>query len=149
MVHKKYYLMNIISHAAVITSLFFPLINVNELRIGAVGVGSNEPYYMNIVSFLQNEIYPLTGLLIISLMVLSALGLANSVYGLVTKKVNGFTTKSAFVLGFSSATLAALLLYSSSAILFTICAVSFAICSYCSIKLFKVYESNSAENQGE
>ena len=147
--HKKYYLMNIISHAVVIASLFFPLINVNELRIGVAGAGVADPYYMNIVSFLQNEIYPLTGFLMIGLMVLSTLGVANSVYGLVTKRVNTFTTMSAFLLGFSSAALAALLLYSSSTVLFIICAISFAICSYCSIKLFRVEESISTETQGE
>lgn len=143
--HKKYYLMNIISHSAVIISLFFPLINVNELRIGVAGAGVADPYYMNIVSFLQNEIYPLTGLLIIALMVLSALGVANSVYGFVTKTVKSFTTKISFLLGFSSAALAALLLYSSSAILFVICAVSFAICSFCSIKLFRLEEAQTEE----
>ncbi len=143
--HKKYYLMNIISHAVVIASLFFPLINVNELRIGVAGAGVADPYYMNIISFLQNEIYPLTAIFMILLMVFAALGAANSVIGIFSKKIRSINVKLAFILGFSEATLAALLLYSRSTALFIICAVSFALISLAAIKLIRIEERENEQ----
>ena len=147
--HKKYHVAIVISNTIVLTSLFFPLINVNELRIGTAGAGVAEPHFINIVSFLQTEIYPLTGFLMIALMVLLSLGIANSIYGLVTKRINSFTAKASFLLGFSSAVLAALLLYSRSSILFIICVVSFVVDSVSSIQLFRAEEAQNEEKQGD
>ncbi len=144
--HKKYYLAIIISHVVVITSLFFPLININELRIGVAGAVDADPYYMNIINFLQTEIYPITGLLMLILLSMALLGAINGVYGLVSMRVRPFSTKSAFILGFSSALLAALLLYSESTVLFVICALSFGVISFASIKLFRA-EEETEENK--
>ena len=124
--------------------MFFPLINVNALRIGAT-VGEADPYFMNVVNYLQNEIYPLTAIFMILLMVFAALGAANSVIGIFSKKIRSINVKLAFILGFSEATLAALLLYSRSTALFIICAVSFALISLAAIKLIRIEERENEQ----
>ena len=138
--HRKYYLIIALSHLTVVVSMLFPLINVNELRIGVAGAQNAEPYYMNIISFLQNEIYPITGILMLVFVGISIFGFALSIYGFVSKKLKSFSVKLSFIAGFGSASLGALLLYSNSTMLFIICALSFGIISFCTIKLVRLEE---------
>ena len=112
---------------------------VNALRIGA-SVTEAEPYYMNVVNYLQNEIYPLTGIFMISLMIMASLGVVNSMIGIFSKKILPVNVKLSFIFGFSEATLAALLLYSGSVSLFIISATAFALISLAAIKLIKLEE---------
>lgn len=137
--YKKFHIITVVAHSFVVTCMFFPLINVNALRIGG-SVGDADPYFMNVVNYLQNEIYPLTGIFMISLMILASMGAANSVMGIFSKKIRPVNVKLSFIFGFSEATMAALLLYSGSVALFFICAVSFALISFTSIKLIKIEE---------
>ncbi len=142
--YKKFHIIIACAHSFVVTSMLFPLINVNALRIGA-SVSEADPYYMNVINFLQNEIYPLTGIFMISLMILASLGAANSVMGIFSKKIRPINVKLAFIFGFSEATLAALLLYSSSVALFVICAASFALISLAAIKLIRLEERQNEQ----
>ena len=137
--YKKFHIIIAVAHSFVVTAMFFPLINVNALRIG-VSIGEADPYFMNVVNYLQNEIYPLTGIFMISLMILASLGAINSIMGIFSKKIRPINVKLAFIFGFSEATLAALLLYSGSAALFAICAVSFVLVSFSAIKLIRLEE---------
>lgn len=138
--HRKYYLIIAISHLAVVVSMLFPLINVNELRLGVAGAQKAEPYYMNIISFLQNEIYPITGILMLIFVGISIFGFILALYGFISKKLKSFSVKLSFIAGFGSASLGALLLYSKSTMLFIICALSFVIISFCAIKLVRLEE---------
>lgn len=142
--YKRFHFIIACAHSAVIFSMFFPLINVNALRIGAT-VSEADPYFMNVVNYLQNEIYPLTAIFMILLMVFAALGAANSVIGIFSKKIRSINVKLAFILGFSEATLAALLLYSRSTALFIICAASFALISLAAIKLIRIEERENEQ----
>ena len=145
---KKHYIMIALSHLAMILSLFFPLINVNEQRIGIGGAENTESYFINIISYVKNEIYPLTGICMTILMIISVLGIVNAMIGIFSKKINNTNVKIAFIFGFSSAIGAALLLYSNSILLFSILAGSFALISYASIKLFMA-EEKQGEQKGE
>ena len=136
---KKFHIIIASAHSLVVLAMFFPLINVNALRIGA-SVTEAEPYYMNVVNYLQNEIYPLTGIFMISLMIMASLGVVNSMIGIFSKKILPVNVKLSFIFGFSEATLAALLLYSGSVSLFIISATAFALISLAAIKLIKLEE---------
>ena len=140
MSNKKYFLAIIISHLAVIISLFFPLINVDEIRIGISGVEGTETYFINVVEYIQTDIYPLTSIIMISLMIMATFGVVNSVVGIFIRKLHAVNVKLSFIFGFSSAIFAALLLYSSSVVLSLICAGSFIIISVASIRLIKAEE---------
>lgn len=140
MSNKKYFLFISISHLVVILASFFPLINVDELRIGIGGAENTETYFINIVNYVQNEIYPLTGIFIVSLMIVATIGIINSMIGFFSKKLNSTNVKLAFILGFSSAIFAALLMYSNSVAFFIICASSFALISFSAIKLIRAEE---------
>ena len=137
--YKNFHIIIAAAHSFVVTAMFFPLINVNSQRIGAT-VSEAEPYYMNVVNYLRNEIYPLTGIFMITLMILASLGAVNSMMGVFSKKIRPVNVKLSFILGFSEATLAALVLYSNSIALFVICAVSFVLVSVSSIKLIRLEE---------
>jgi hypothetical protein len=145
---KKHYIMIAFSHLAAIISLFFPLINVNEQRIGAGGFENTESYFINIISYVRNEIYPLTGICLMVIMIIAIMGIVNAIVGIFSKKINNTSAKMAFVFGFSSAICAALLLYSNSVLLFSILASSFALISFASIKLLMAEEKQS-EQKGE
>lgn len=142
--YKRFHFIIACAHTVTILAMFFPLINVNALRIGA-SASEAEPYFMNVINYLQNEIYPLTAIFMISLMILASLGAANSVIGIFSKKISPINVKLAFILGFSEATLAALLLYSGSVALFIICAVSFALISLASIKIIRLEERQNEQ----
>ena len=137
--YKNFHIIIAAAHSFVVTAMFFPLINVNSQRIGAT-VSEAEPYYMNVVNYLRNEIYPLTGIFMITLMILASLGAVNSMMGVFSKKIRPVNVKLSFILGFSEATLAALLLYSGSGALFLISASAFALISIAAIKLIRIEE---------
>jgi hypothetical protein len=142
--YKKFHIIIAIAHSAVIFSMFFPLINVNALRLG-VSANEASPYFMNVINYMQTEIYPLTGIIMISLMILSTLGAVNSMMGIFSKKIRSINVKLAFIFGFSEATLAALLLYSQSTALFIISVVSFVLISVASIKLIRIEERENEQ----
>ena len=137
--YKNFHIIIAAAHSFVVMAMFFPLINVNSQRIGAT-VSEAEPYYMNVVNYLRNEIYPLTGIFMIALMILASLGAVNSMMGVFSKKIRPVNVKLSFILGFSEATLAALLLYSGSVALFLISASAFALISVAAIKLIRIEE---------
>ena len=137
--YKNFHIIIAAAHSFVVTAMFFPLINVNSQRLGAT-VSEAEPYYMNVVNYLRNEIYPLTGIFMITLMILASLGAVNSMMGVFSKKIRPVNVKLSFILGFSEATLAALLLYSGSVALFLISASAFALISIAAIKLIRIEE---------
>ena len=141
---KKFHIIIASAHSLVVLAMFFPLINVNALRIGA-SVTEAEPYYMNVVNYLQNEIYPLTGIFMISLMIMASLGVVNSMIGIFSKKILPVNVKLSFIFGFSEATLAALLLYSGSVSLFIISATAFALISLAAIKLIRLEERQNEQ----
>lgn len=142
--YKSFHIIIASAHTLSILAMFFPLINVNSLRIGATA-SEAEPYYMNVVNYLRNEIYPLTGIFMISLMIMASFGVVNSMMGIFSKKISPPNVKLSFILGFSEATLAALLLYSGSVALFLISASAFALISIAAIKLIRIEERQNEQ----
>ena len=138
--HRKFYIAILVSHLSLIVSMIFPVLKVNEIRLTPGGAGSAQVQNLNLFQYIAKEVSPITGYFMIFLLVIAIGGIVNSVYGIISKKVGSLSVKLAFVFGFSSAAMAALQLYSNSALLLIICIVTFAIISVASVKLIKMDE---------
>ena len=138
--HKKYYIAIIISHLAVVTSLFFPVLRVDDIRLGLTGGTTKSAYYMNLIDYIVNDINTLAGVFILVLAILNLIGAGFAAYGIITKSKKTFPVILSFILGFSSATMSALQIYSGSGTLLVVSIISFAVTAYSSIKLMKIEE---------
>ncbi len=139
--HKKHFLLIMLSHLIVVLSLFAPLIRVSENRLNTSGSTiaetNTETNNLNIFQYVYNDIYTVTAVAMIILAVLSLVGIGTAVYGIVKKEVNTRAVKISFALSFSLSAMGALQMYSKSYVLFIICAVCFFVASICSIRLMK------------
>lgn len=135
--HKKHFLLIMLSHLIVVLSLFAPLIRVSENRLNNSGITTADTNYLNIFQYVYNDIYTVTAVVMIILAVLSLVGIGTAVYGIVKKEVNTRAVKISFALSFSLSAMGALQMYSKSYVLFIICAVCFFVASICSIRLMK------------
>lgn len=125
---KRFFAYIISSHLAVLISLLFP---IHRLKTGI----KESISFINFFEYLDQNQSMIVNVLFIILILAEALGIANGIYGIVKK--NHFSIRNAFTLGFSSAILAAMLLSSGSYIFFLICAASFLVISYFSLRLLK------------
>lgn len=135
--HKKHFLLIMLSHLIVVLSLFAPLIRVSENRLNNSGITTADTNYLNIFQYVYNDIYTVTAVVMIILAVLSLVGIGTAVYGIVKKEVNTRAVKISFALSFSLSAMGAFQMYSKSYFLFIICAVCFFVASICSIRLMK------------
>ncbi|MBQ8545355.1 MAG: hypothetical protein IJ437_00235 [Clostridia bacterium] len=140
--HKKYYAIIILAHLIVPISLLFPILRVNEIRLGLSGGTTTSEHYMNIIEYIASDIYTITGILILFLALIQLAGVGIAVVGLVEKSVRSILVRLSFISSFSCAILAALQIYSGSRILFIICAVSFVTIAFSSIRLMKIEEKS-------
>lgn len=126
---KRFFAYIIASHLVVIASLLFP---IHRLKTGI-----NESIsFINFFEYLSQNQSGIVKVLFVILILAELLGIANGIYGIV--KLNHFSIRNAFTLGFSSAILAAMLLSSGSYIFFLVCATSFLLISYFSLRLLKM-----------
>jgi hypothetical protein len=126
---KRFFIYIIVSHFIVIFSLLFP---IHRLKTGI-----NESIsFINFFEYLSQNQSGIVKVLFVILILAELLGIANGIYGIV--KLNHFSIRNAFTLGFSSAILAAMLLSSGSYIFFLVCATSFLVISYFSLRLLKM-----------
>ena len=133
----KAYLGILLSHLTVLIVLFTPIIRMSEIIIDVSGEKVTNVYSVNLVDFIKGQGDTTTTFIMIVLTAGHIVGIANAVFGLVKKGHNHISINLTFVCSFASALMGALLLYSRSYVLFSVCAVSFVMISFCSIKLIK------------
>ena len=127
---KKYFWIIVAFHAIVPISLFFPVLRTPNL--------SNSSSRINVIDYIRLNQYKYVSILLIIFVVVELAGLINAIYGLTLKKLSHKNIGCSFLLGFSSAILGAMFLSADSLLFFIICAVSFVVISYSSIKLMKL-----------
>ncbi len=137
---NKAYIAIILSNLIVLLALFLPLIHVSEIRMDITGEKIAETYYVNIIEYVQHDVYNFTMIVMIILAGFNVLGAINGVYGLVKKGCSRASINLAFFTGFASAIAGALQLYSKSYTFFAICAISFIVITLSSLRLNKLEE---------
>ncbi|MBR2024536.1 MAG: hypothetical protein IKA02_01865 [Clostridia bacterium] len=126
--NKKYLFTILIFHLIVPISIFFPILKVSS--------ASSNSTLCNIFEFVTNNPSTYATVLLIVFLVFELIGAGNVIYLLAKKEISHKNTQTIFLLGFSSAILGAMFI-SVARIFFVICAVSFVLISYASIKLMK------------
>ncbi|MBQ7225094.1 MAG: hypothetical protein IJX02_00660 [Clostridia bacterium] len=133
----KSYIAALVSHLVVLIALVTPIIRASDTRTSLTGNTESSSSYLNIFQFIQTDLYSFTSVLMLILVFIHFLGISNAIYGIVKKKYSHWSINLTFLFGFASALMGALHLYSGSYALFSICAASFLVISFCSIKLIK------------
>lgn len=128
--NKKYFGLILASHAIVPLSLLFPVLQISE-EIESSG-------YFNVFEYIKLNRYTYVTVLLVIFVIVELCGLGNAIYGITLKELNRRNIGSSFLLGFSSAILGAMFLSAGSYLFFIICAISFIVISYSSIKLMKL-----------
>jgi hypothetical protein len=136
--HKKYFVLILISHLAMIGSLFAPLIRVSENRLNNTGITLVDTNYVNIIQYVYNDIYTVTAVFMIILSLISIGGAILSVIGITRESLSTKIVKISFGCCFSRAAMGALQMYSKSYVLFLICAVCFFASAICTIRLMRL-----------
>ncbi len=127
---RKFFWIILISHLIVPISLFFPVLQDFEI--------SNSSTLFNIFDFIRQNQYVYITVLLITFILIELCGLANAIYCLTKKAPSNRNISISFLFGFSSAILGAMFISVGSYPFFIICAVSFLLISYSSIKLMKL-----------
>ena len=135
---KKLYIATLVSHMAVLIALFIPVICMTETRMNIWGEKETFSYFVNVIQFLKDDIYSISSIQTMFLILVHICGIINAIVGLVREEYSHFSINVTIICGFASALLGALHLYSKSYALFAICAISFFAISFCSIKLVKL-----------
>lgn len=126
--NKKYLIAILISHLVVPLSIIFPILKIT-------GTDSNN-VMCNFFEYIKSNPTIYATILLIIFLVFELIGAGNSIYVLAKKEITHKNIQSLFLLGFSSAILGAMYI-SVARIFFVICAISFVLISYASIKLMK------------
>ena len=125
---KRFFIYIIVSHLLVPIGLILP---IHRLKTSP----SESVFFINVVDHLEHSSIYFKVLLAI-FMAFTLLGIANAIYGIVKKGTHS-SIRNAFALGFASAIIGAMYLSTSSYICFLVCAASFLLISYFSIRLMK------------
>ena len=141
--HRKYYIAILVSHVTLAVSLFFPVINVDEIRLMPWADAQSEAQSLNLIEYTAKSINPVTAYLMITFLVVALVGAGNAIFGMISKKLNSVSVKLSFIFGFSSAAMAAMQIYSVSNALIIICVITFAVISVASIRLIRLEETAS------
>ena len=134
----KYYITALCSHITVLCALLAPVIRVTETKMTSISDKTVTSSYLNVFEFLQVNLNSLSSAIMIILMVLHVTGVVNAIVGIVKKGYVNTCVSLTFICGLASAFMGALQLYSGSYVLFLICASSFMLISFCSIRLIKI-----------
>ena len=134
---NKLYITTLFSHLAVLLTLLAPVIRMTETRMNLLGEKESFSYYVNVMEFLRGDIYSISSIQTIILILVHILGIANAIAGIARKEYSHLSINCTIICGFASALMGALHLYSKSYVLFAVCAISFFAISFCSIKLVK------------
>lgn len=126
--NKKYLIAILISHLIVPISMFFPILKITHADSNNV--------MCNAFEYVKNNPTVYATILLVVFLAFELIGAGNSIYVLAKKEITHKNIQSLFLLGFSSAILGAMYI-SVARIFFAICAISFVLISYASIKLMK------------
>ena len=132
--HKKYFIVILLSHLFIPVSLLFPVLQVPSNAVSEL----SEFEFFNVVSFIQLNQYTYVTVLLVLFTIVELFGVINAVYGLAKNELKHRTVQLSFLMSFSSAILGAMFISASSYIFFVICALSFVMIAYSSIKLMKL-----------
>lgn len=135
---RKIYIINLISHMAVLLALLTPVIRITEIRMSLSGEKETFSHYVNIIQFVKDDIYSFTSIYMLFLTFVHVVGIVNAVAGVARERFSHLSINLTIICGFASALMGALHLYSKSYTLFAICALSFLAIAVCSIKLVKM-----------
>ena len=135
---RKIYIINFVSHMAVLLALLTPVIRITEIRMSLSGEKEDFSHYVSIIQFIKDDIYSFTSIYMLFLTLVHIVGIVNAVIGIVKEQFSHFSINVTIICGFASALMGALHLYSKSYVLFTVCALSFLAIAVCSIKLVKM-----------
>ena len=127
---KKLYIAILLSHLLVPISLLFPILKISESLEG-------QGYY-NVINYIILNEYTYVTVLLIIFSIVELCGLSNAIYGLTINELNRKNISMSFLFGFSSAILGAMFISTGSYLFFIICAISFVVISYASIRLMKL-----------
>lgn len=132
--HKKPFIIILLSHLIVPLSLLFPVFKVgNKLTNTSV-----DKDFVNIIGYVQINVYGYITVVLVIFMIMEILGIVNSINGIRHKELKHAPIRNSFYLGFSSAVLGATFISVGSYVFFAVCAASFLVISYFSIKLMKM-----------
>ena len=127
----------IVSHLAVLVSLFTPIIRVNDVRMSISGEKLSDGSYIDVIQLINSDTHRVITMLTVILMALHLFGIVVSIYGLIKKGYNHLVINLTFLTSFSSGLMGALHLYLGSYIMFSVCAASFVIMAVYSILLVR------------
>ena len=139
--HVKHFIFILLSHLAMVGSLFGRLIRVSENRLISTGTSTildSERYYVNIFQYVYNDIYTVTAVFMIILALISIVGAVVAIIGMTKAELSTKIVKISFACCFSPAAMGALQMYSKSYVLFLICAVCFFVSTIFTIRLMKL-----------
>lgn len=132
--HKKYFIVILLSHLFIPVSLLFPVLQVPSNAVSEL----SEFEFFNVVRFIQLNQYTYVTILLVLFTIVELFGVINAIYGLAKNELKHRTVQLSFLMSFSSAILGAMFISASSYIFFVICALSFVLIAYSSIKLMKL-----------
>lgn len=135
---NKYYITALCSHITVLCALLMPVIRVTETKMTSISDKTVTSSYLNVFEFLQVNLNSLSSAIMIILMAAHVAGIANAIVGTLKKGYVNTCVSLTFACGLASAFMGALQLYSGSYILFSICAISFVLIAFCSLRLIKI-----------
>lgn len=127
---KKFSVIILISHLIVPLSLMFPVLQSSE--------ASKSAELFNVFQFISQNQYFYISILLIAFLIIELCGVANAIYYLSVKYPNQRSVGISFLFGFAPAILGAMFIGAGSYLFFALCALSFILISYCSIKLMKL-----------
>lgn len=134
---RKIYSVVLFSHIGVLLTLLFPVIRVDEIRMGIENTTETESSYLNFFEFASNPTHILSAFLMTVFIAVHIVGIVNAIYCIITNKANRLLINLTFAYSFASALMGALQLYSMSYVLFTVCAVSFLLIALSSLYLMR------------
>ena len=134
---RKIYLIVLLAHIGVLITLLFPVIRVDEIRMGIANIAETESNYLDYFEFMSNPSHILTAWLMTVFLIGHIIGIVNAVFCIITNKGGRVIINLTFACSFASALMGALQLYSQSYILFTVCAVSFLLIALSSLYLIR------------
>ncbi len=127
---KKFSVIILIFHLIVPLSLLFPVLQTSET--------SKSTELFNIFQYINQNQYFYISVLLVAFLLIELLGVANAIYYISVKTPDRRSVGISFLFGFSSAILGAMFISAGSYLFFSLCALSFIVISYCSIKLMKL-----------
>ncbi|MBQ8163686.1 MAG: hypothetical protein IJZ93_04915 [Clostridia bacterium] len=135
--YKKHFSVILLSHLIALISLLFPILRVEEMRIGYGGNMRIEFLYTNIFGYTSYDVYIMISVFIIALSFLTFAAIIFDILAMNKKEYTLIYSKVSFFLTLSIAMMGALAAGAGSYMFSLICAVSFVISSVLLIRVIK------------